>query len=122
MGQLHTRPRPGAATVVSMTVPGARRRGTTSTTGRRRAVRGAGDAARRAADGLAALIQHRLKGVSAVCRGEDGGRIVNVDVLELARIPGTTGLLATYEVEPDQAGELLQYRRTARCRRGAQDQ
>ncbi|MGP2436261.1 gas vesicle protein [Streptomyces sp. JW3] len=105
-----------------MTAPGERRRGTTSTTERRRAVRGAGDAARRAADGLAALVQHRLEGVSAVRRSEDDGWIVNVDVLELARIPDTTSLLATYEVELDPAGELLQYRRIARYRRGAQDQ
>ncbi|CAL9640729.1 gas vesicle protein [Streptomyces sp. NPDC057838] len=89
---------------------------------RRRTVRGAGEAARRAAEALTELIRHRLEGVSAVCRGEDGGWIVDVDVLELARIPDTTSLLATYRVELDASGELVQYRRTARFRRGAQDQ
>jgi hypothetical protein len=57
-----------------------------------------------------------------VCRGEDDGWVVDVDVLELARIPDTTSLLATYQVELDSSGELVQYRRIARFRRGAQDQ
>lgn len=57
-----------------------------------------------------------------MCRSEGDGWIVNVDVLEVARIPDTTSLLATYEVELDPAGDLLQYRRIARYRRGAQDQ
>ncbi|MEU4142601.1 gas vesicle protein [Streptomyces parvulus] len=105
-----------------MTEPGERRRGTTSTRTRERPVRGARDAARRAADALSELIRHRLEGVSAVCRSEDEGWIVNVDVLEVARIPDTTSLLATYEVELDPSGDLVQYRRIARYRRGAQDQ
>jgi hypothetical protein len=57
-----------------------------------------------------------------VCRGEDDGWIVDVDVLELARIPETASLLATYRVELDAAGELVRYRRVARFRRGAQEQ
>ncbi|MFE7858865.1 gas vesicle protein [Streptomyces sp. NPDC057403] len=107
-----------------MTEPGTaeRRRGPAPSAGRRRTVRGAGEAARCAAEELTELIRHRLEGVSAVCRGEDGGWIVDVDVLEVARIPDTTSLLATYQVELDSAGELVQYRRTARYRRGAQDQ
>ncbi len=84
-------------------------------------MRGARDAAERAADALSELIRHRVEGVSAVRRSEDDGWIVNVDVLEVARIPDTTSLLATYEVELDAAGDLLQYRRVARYRRGAQD-
>ncbi|MEV7689822.1 gas vesicle protein [Streptomyces bungoensis] len=105
-----------------MTGPGDRPRGTASPPTRRRTVHGAGEAAQRAADGLCRLVSHRLEGVSAVYRGEDGDWIVNVDVVELARIPDTTSLLATYEVVLDPAGELMQYRRIARYRRGAQDQ
>jgi len=107
-----------------MTESGAdeRRRGPAPSTKHRRTVRGAGEAGRRAAEALTELIRHRLEGVSAVCRSEDDGWIVDVDVLELARIPDTTSLLATYQVELDEAGELVQYRRTARYRRGAQDQ
>ncbi|MBX4175084.1 gas vesicle protein GvpO [Streptomyces geysiriensis] len=104
-----------------MTELGERRRGTRSTT-RERSVRGARDAAEHAADALSELIRHRVEGVSAVCRSEDDGWVVNVDVLEVARIPDTTSLLATYEVELDPSGDLLQYRRVARYRRGAQDQ
>ncbi|BCL24475.1 gas vesicle protein GvpO [Streptomyces tuirus] len=107
-----------------MTEPGAggRRGGSAPSTKRRRTVHGAGEAARRAAEALTELISHPLEGVSAVCRGEDDGWVVDVDVLELARIPDTTSLLATYRVELDSAGELVQYRRVARFRRGAQDQ
>jgi len=107
-----------------MTEPGTaeRRRGPAQSSRRRRTVQGAGEAARRAAEELTELIRHRLEGVSAVCRGEDDGWIVDVDVLEVARIPDTTSLLATYQVELDSTGELVQYRRTSRYRRGAQDQ
>ncbi len=55
-----------------------------------------------------------------MCRSEDGWR-VHVDVLEVARIPDTTSLLATYEVDLDGRGELLQYRRIRRYRRGSAD-
>ncbi|WP_235787196.1 gas vesicle protein GvpO [Streptomyces mutabilis] len=72
-----------------MTEPGGRRRGTTSTTTREPSVRGARDAAERAADALSELIRHRVEGVSAVRRSEDDGWIVNVDVLEVARTPDT---------------------------------
>ncbi|MGW7266060.1 gas vesicle protein GvpO [Streptomyces sp. NPDC054842] len=108
-----------------MAETGERRRSTASSTTREsrgRKVRGAQDAAHRAAEALTELIRHRLEGVSAVSRAEDDGWIVNVDVLEVERIPDTTSLLATYEVELDPSGELLQYRRIARYRRGAQDQ
>ncbi|MFC9290681.1 gas vesicle protein [Streptomyces sp. NPDC057052] len=101
---------------------GGRRRGPAPSATRRRTVRGAGEAARCAAEALTELVRHRLEGVSAVCRSEDDGWVVDVDGLELARIPDTTSLLATYQVELDPAGELVQYRRVARYRRGAQDQ
>ncbi|WP_437062303.1 gas vesicle protein [Streptomyces sp. enrichment culture] len=105
-----------------MTEPGERRRRTATAPERGHAPRGAGDAAERAAESLSALIRHRLEGVSAVRRTDDDGWIVNIDVLELARIPDTTSLLAVYEVELDSTGELTQYRRITRYRRGAQDQ
>ncbi|GAA1909262.1 hypothetical protein GCM10009716_19020 [Streptomyces sodiiphilus] len=53
-------------------------------------------------------------------RDENGWR-VSVDVLEVPRIPDTTSLLATYEVELDPDGKLLQYRRVRRYRRGSAD-
>ncbi|AWN25507.1 MULTISPECIES: gas vesicle protein [Streptomyces] len=79
------------------------------------------EVAHRAAELLQSVIVHRTEGVSAVRRTDDGWCVV-VDVLELARIPDTTSLLATYEVRLDDEGELLEYYRTHRYRRGAADQ
>ncbi|WP_344324492.1 gas vesicle protein GvpO [Streptomyces macrosporus] len=84
-------------------------------------VRGPEEAAERARERLAGLIGHTTEGVSAVCRAEEGWHVC-VDVLEVPRIPDTTSLLATYEVEIDHHGELLRYRRVRRYRRGAADE
>ncbi|MDQ4055218.1 MAG: gas vesicle protein [Actinomycetota bacterium] len=48
----------------------------------------------------------------------DGGWTVQVDVLELRRIPNTTDILASYEVQTDEKGELMGYRRVRRYVRG----
>ncbi|MDX3850964.1 gas vesicle protein [Streptomyces sp. AK02-01A] len=95
----------------------------TSTTTRRRAPseRGPERAARAACERLAGLISHRPEGVSGVRRTDDGWCVV-VDVLEVPRIPDTTSLLASYEVQLTQDGELLEYRRIRRYRRGAADE
>jgi len=77
-------------------------------------------AARHACESLTRLIGHPAEGVSAVCHAEQGWRVC-VDVLEVPRIPDTTSLLATYEVEIDKDGELRQYQRVRRYRRGAAD-
>ncbi|MFF8309776.1 gas vesicle protein [Streptomyces lydicus] len=102
----------------------ARTRGGSVTAARKRrktSENGPGEAAHRAAELLQSLINHRAEGVSAVRRTEDGW-CVEVDVLELARIPDTTSLLATYEVRLDKEGELLEYYRCRRYRRGTADQ
>ncbi|MEV8362602.1 gas vesicle protein [Streptomyces niveus] len=83
-------------------------------------LRGAEEAAERACQSLQKLIRHRAEGVSAVSRSDDGWH-VDVDVLELPRIPDTTSLLATYEVDIDEEGALMQYRRVRRYRRGEAD-
>jgi hypothetical protein len=44
--------------------------------------------------------------------------LVTVDVLELARIPNTTDVLASYVVQLDDSGGLLGYKRTRRFLRG----
>jgi hypothetical protein len=44
--------------------------------------------------------------------------LVTVDVLELARIPNTTDVLASYVVQLDDGGGLLGYKRTRRFLRG----
>ncbi|MCX4550817.1 gas vesicle protein [Streptomyces sp. NBC_01387] len=83
-------------------------------------VKGAEEAAERACQSLKRLITHRTEGVSAVSRNDEGWH-VDVEVLELPRIPDTTSLLATYEVDIDEGGSLLQYRRVRRYRRGQAD-
>lgn len=99
---------------------GRTRTATKSAASRSSPVRGPEEAARRACDRLADLIGHRAEGISAVFPLEEGWR-VHVDVMEVPRIPDTTSLLATYEVEIGKDGELLQYRRIRRYRRGWAD-
>ncbi|WP_335980329.1 MULTISPECIES: gas vesicle protein GvpO [Streptomycetaceae] len=80
------------------------------------------DAAERAAHLLGELIRRPTEGCSAVAPLEEGGWRVGVDVVEVARIPDTTSLLATYEVELAEDGALRSYRRVHRYRRGAVDE
>jgi Gas vesicle synthesis protein GvpO len=44
--------------------------------------------------------------------------LVTVDVCELERIPNTTDVMATYEVQLDEQGELVGYKRSRRFQRG----
>ncbi|MFI0236081.1 gas vesicle protein [Streptomyces sp. NPDC016845] len=94
----------------------------TATRKRSAPAKGPAHAARTACRTLQELIGHRTEGVSAVQRSDDGGWYVVVDVLEVARIPDTTSLLASYEVLLDADGELQEYRRVRRYRRGAADE
>jgi Gas vesicle synthesis protein GvpO len=48
----------------------------------------------------------------------DSGWRVRLEVVELERIPETTSILASYDVEVDGDGELIAYRRTGRYARG----
>jgi hypothetical protein len=79
------------------------------------------DAARRAATSLSRLIGHPAEGSSEVGRGEDRHWRVCVDVVEVRRIPDTMSLMATYEVDLAEDGDLLGYRRVRRYHRGAAD-
>lgn len=76
----------------------------------------AAEAAHAAAESLADLIDHRVDGTASVSRVEDGW-CVGVDVVEVPRIPDTTSLMATYEVQLGADGELRGYRRARRYRR-----
>lgn len=73
--------------------------------------------AQQAAASLAELIGKEVEGVTSLERRENGWS-VEVDVVELRRIPGTTDVLATYEVDVDDNGELEGYRRSHRYVRG----
>ena len=67
---------------------------------------------------IAELTSRQPVGATAVARSEDGW-VVDVEVIEDRRIPSTSDMLALYEVELDQAGELVSYRRTRRYTRGS---
>jgi hypothetical protein len=60
------------------------------------------------------------EGVSGVQPSDDGWT-VSVEVVEDQRIPSSTDILATYQVELDLDGELLSYQRVRRYSRGRGD-
>jgi len=73
----------------------------------------AGEAARQ----LLELTGKEPEGIIGLERTEDGWK-VEVEVLELRRIPNTTDVLAIYELTVDSDGELEGYRRRHRYVRG----
>ncbi|MFF4398991.1 gas vesicle protein [Streptomyces sp. NPDC001480] len=58
--------------------------------------------------------------VSSFEQTEDGWAL-EVEVLELARVPDTMSLMASYQVELDPEGQLTGYRRVRRYERGRAD-
>jgi hypothetical protein len=58
--------------------------------------------------------------VSSFERTDDGWKL-DVEVLELERVPDTMSLMASYEVDLDPQGELVGYRRVRRYERGRAD-
>lgn len=82
--------------------------------------RRASPAARAARSGMrhvAELTGRQAESVVVVERRDEGWR-VGVEVVEVHRIPDTADLLAVYEADLDEAGELVSYRRTRRYPRG----
>jgi hypothetical protein len=75
------------------------------------------DVARRAAEELVDLLGMQPEAVTGLER-RDGEWLVDLDVVEVARIPDTTSIIAAYEVRLDEQGDLLGYRRTGRHVRG----
>ncbi|EKX66408.1 gas vesicle protein [Streptomyces ipomoeae] len=69
---------------------------------------------------LAELTGMAPESVSSFEQTEDGWTL-EVEVLELARVPDTMSLLASYRVELDPGGELTGYRRVRRYERGRAD-
>jgi gas vesicle protein GvpO len=61
-----------------------------------------------------------VEGVTGVEPG-DGGWIVGVEVVEDRRVPSSADILATYEAELDEDGDLVSYRRLRRYPRGRGD-
>ena len=69
--------------------------------------------ARRAMRSLAELVGCPAEGINGMRRKDDGW-VVDVEVVEVERVPETTDVLATYEVEIDKDGEIVQFRRVRR--------
>ena len=78
---------------------------------------GATQVAARAASQLLELTGKQSEGVTGLERTDDGWT-VEVEVVEVRRIPDTTDVLALYEVTTDDQGDLLGYRRLRRYARG----
>ncbi|WP_327352168.1 gas vesicle protein GvpO [Streptomyces sp. NBC_01304] len=69
---------------------------------------------------LAELTGMVAESVSSFERTEDGWTL-EIEVLELARVPDTMSLIASYQVDLDPQGALTGYRRIRRYERGRSD-
>ncbi|WP_078612603.1 gas vesicle protein [Streptomyces canus] len=69
---------------------------------------------------LAELTGMTVENVSSFEQTEDGWEL-EIEVLELTRVPDTMSLMATYQVELDPEGQLTGYRRVRRYERGRAD-
>lgn len=78
-------------------------------------------AARSAVAQLAQLTGRTLESVVGI-RSEDGTFTVVIEAVEDPRIPSTADVLAEYEVQLDEEGGLLGYRRRARYVRGSTEE
>ena len=76
----------------------------------------AAEAAREAGTQIEALVGMSVDSVSSVERSEKGWDII-VNVVELARIPHSTDVLAAYNVNLDGDGNLMSYSRGNRYTR-----
>lgn len=80
----------------------------------------ASKAALSGASQLADLTGKEFEGIVGISKADDSGEgwTVQVEVLEMRRIPATTDVLALYELEVDGSGDLNGYKRVARYVRG----
>jgi hypothetical protein len=69
---------------------------------------------------LTELTGMTAENVSSFEQTEDGWSL-EVEVLELSRVPDTMSLMASYQVELDPEGQLTGYRRVRRYERGRSD-
>jgi hypothetical protein len=75
----------------------------------------------RAREQLEALLDRPIEAVSSLERMRDGW-IVSLEVVELSRIPESTDVLATYEMELDNDRNLVRYARVGRYYRSQANQ
>ncbi|MGI5379358.1 gas vesicle protein [Streptomyces sp. CA-251387] len=69
---------------------------------------------------LAELTGMNAETVTSFEQTEDGWTL-EIEVLELTRVPDTMSLMASYQVDLDPEGELTGYRRVRRYERGRSD-
>lgn len=81
---------------------------------------GPADVLRDARAQLAELTGMAAESVTSLERTEDGWQL-EIEVLELSRVPDTMSLLASYDVTLDSRGVLTGYRRVRRYERGRSD-
>ncbi|MFI9761474.1 gas vesicle protein GvpO [Streptomyces sp. NPDC051963] len=72
---------------------------------------------RRARDQLGDMTGMTAETVSSFEK-TDGGWSLAIEVLELAKVPETMSLMASYQVDLDEQGQLTGYRRIRRYERG----
>ncbi len=78
------------------------------------------DAAKAALQQVMDLTGKPAESITGVERTENGWRI-GIEVIEDRRIPSSADILATYQAEMDEDGELVSYRRVRRYPRGRGD-
>ncbi|MFC0430655.1 gas vesicle protein GvpO [Kutzneria buriramensis] len=78
-------------------------------------------AAKSAKGHFRALTGYEDCSVTGVRPRQEGGWSVLLDVVELARIPASTSVIATYRVDVDGVGGLSGYERLRRYLKGATD-
>ncbi|WP_328436044.1 gas vesicle protein GvpO [Streptomyces sp. NBC_00425] len=78
------------------------------------------DVLRQARAQLAELTGMSAESVSSFEQTEDGWSL-EIEVMELARVPDTMSLMASYQVDLDSGGQLTGYRRVRRYERGRAD-
>lgn len=77
-----------------------------------------GDVAKRAAAEFHELTDKSQEGIVGLARTENGWT-VQIEVVEVRRIPDTTDVLGIYEIDTDSSGSLEGYRRVRRYVRGS---
>lgn len=82
---------------------------------------GAAAAIRAALEQFSALTGHPQGTVTGARPTADGGWSILIDVVELARIPDFTSIVATYRVDVDSANEFTSCERIRRYTRGTTD-
>ncbi|MFC5213123.1 gas vesicle protein [Streptomyces coerulescens] len=75
---------------------------------------------RQARTQLAELTGASAEKVTSFEQSEDGWSL-EIEVLELSRVPDTMSLMASYQVDLDPEGQLTGYRRVRRYERGRSD-